>query len=355
MHIYFAGMHGCYAPELLEILYKGVKGCGYSSQARTEPTQSNISSSAAGGYNDLSPEIRRGGGTDMKLYLAGGIQANLKPYWRELLASGDRAASMKIFLAGAESRQWILQDVTKGRASLTDSERLYNDAMKLNRPYILESFFYADEDTESLIPYFGDFLLDSGAFTFFTLGKKIDWNDYLERYAAFIKKNKVKKFFELDIDKVVGYELVKQFRRRLERDTGIQPIPVWHKSRGKEEFLRMCDEYKHVSIGGIVSKEITPDEYRFFPWFIDQAHKRGCTIHGLGFTNLKGLERYHFDSVDSTSWTTGNRFGYIYRFNGRTMEKVKVPPGHRICNPRKAALQNFIEWMKFQQYAERNL
>ena len=71
--------------------------------------------------------------------------------------------------------------------------------------YVLESFYYANQKTEQYLPLFKDFLLDSGAFTFFSSGRNVNWDDYVDRYAAFIIKNNVKKFFELDIDKLVGY------------------------------------------------------------------------------------------------------------------------------------------------------
>lgn len=220
------------------------------------------------------------------------------------------------------------------------------------KPFILESFYYADKDTERLIPYFGDFLLDSGAFTFMQNSKvTTDWNDYVERYADFINRNKIEKFFELDIDSVVGYEEVKKLRAKLENLTGKQVIPVWHKSRGIDEYKILCDQYPYIALGGLAAKEIKRNEYKAIPWFIKQAHKRKTKIHGLGFTNLEGLTKYHFDSVDSTAWTTGNRFGYIYQFDGTTMQKIKVPQGKRILDSRGAALINYLEWLKFQRYA----
>lgn len=229
----------------------------------------------------------------------------------------------------------------------------YDQIIREYKPYILESFFYADADTERLLPHYGDFLLDSGAFTFMQgKGGSPDWNEYVERYADFIKRNNVKKFFELDIDSVVGYERVKQIRAALERLTGRQSIPVWHLSRGTEEFRRMCDEYNYVAIGGIVSGEIAKEYYRYFPNVIDEAHKRNAKIHGLGFTNLALLPQMHFDSVDSTAWTTGNRFGYLYYFDGKTMKKREAPKGHRIADSRMAAINNYVEWIKYQKYAE---
>ena len=213
-----------------------------------------------------------------------------------------------------------------------------------------------------MLPYFGDFLLDSGAFTFCGSDKykKVGFDEYLEQYADFINRNNIEKFFELDVDSIVGYEKVLEFRKKLEKLTNKQCIPVWHISRGKTEFIKHCDEYPYVALGGYVAaiKASDPKQQAYvkaYPWFIEQAHKRNAKIHGLGFTQMKGLEKYHFDSVDSTAWTTGNRFGYIYRFNGKTIDKIKTPANHRIGKPREAALINFIEWVKFQKYAETHL
>lgn len=232
----------------------------------------------------------------------------------------------------------------------------YDPVIREHRPYILESFYYADAVTERLIPYYGDFLLDSGAFTFMQNSlSAVNFDDYVERYADFIIRNNVQKFFELDVDSVVGYEKVKVYRERLEKLTGRQCIPVWHKSRGIEEFRRMCDEHQYVAIGGIVSKEITKDQYKMLPPMIKEAHKKGCKIHGLGFTNLTWLPHCHFDSVDSTAWTAGNRFGFVYKFDGKTMRKIDCPPSKRLNDSRKVALINYCEWIKFQKYAEVNL
>lgn len=228
----------------------------------------------------------------------------------------------------------------------------YDPIIREHKPFILESFFYADADTERLLPYYGDFLLDSGAFTFMQgKGGAVDFDEYTERYADFIKRNNVQKFFELDVDVVTGYGKVKELRRKLERLTNHPCIPVWHVSRGMDEFKRMCDEYGYVAVGGIVSKEITPDKYGALPTLINEAHKRNTKIHGLGFTALAWLKKCHFDSVDSTAWTTGNRFGYLYFFDGKTMQKRDAPKGHRIGDSRTAALNNYTEWIKFQKWA----
>ena len=227
---------------------------------------------------------------------------------------------------------------------------------------ILESFYYCrdNEWIPKLIPHLGDFLLDSGAFTFMQGTERVDWDKYTEDYAAWINRNQIEKFFELDIDSVVGLPEVERLREKLMTLTGRKPIPVWHPSRGKDYFFKMCEDYPYVALGGIVGAKKGGKEYQkyqaAFPWFIREAHRRGCKIHGLGFTGIEKLKSFHFDSVDSTAWLYGNRGGYLYRFDPKTgtMGKIPTPPGHRLKS-REAAIWNYNEWIKYQQYAERYL
>lgn len=253
-----------------------------------------------------------------------------------------RGETLRIFLAGTYSRSWCLQKyIEKAKDNLC--------------PYTLESFFYMNEDIKRLIPHMSDFLLDSGAFTFMTQNKDVNFDEYLERYADFIKTNKIQKFFELDIDSIVGYEKVKEYRLRLEKLTERPCIPVWHKSRGIDEFYRICDEYNYIAVGGLAIKEIKQNEYKYLPMLIKEAHKRKTKVHGLGFSWFNLLPKYHFDSVDSTTWTTGNRFGYIHFFDGKTIKKINAPTGHKLSDARLVALNNYMEWVKFQKYAEVHL
>lgn len=227
--------------------------------------------------------------------------------------------------------------------------------------YALESFFYIKEATQKYIPLYKDFLLDSGAYTFFS--KKpdsINWEWYVDKYADFIVRNDIKKFFELDIDKLIGYDNVKLLRKRLEAKTHRQCIPVWHKSRGKEEYLNMCDEYPYVAVGGLVGDGGATSEYarevtQFFTWFINEAHRRQAKIHGLGYTSVSGLKKYHFDSVDSTSWLAGNRFGQVYRFMGNTLDVTNPPAGKKGIDYKITMVSNFKEWKKFQKWADFHL
>ena len=254
---------------------------------------------------------------------------------------------MKIYLAALEN-QW--RDVCPVLPKLTE------------KIYVLGSYFYIRNvaDYLSVFPYCKDFLLDSGAFSFMAGSKTTpNWDEYIESYADFINKNNIHKFFELDIDSLVGYQRVKKLRYLLERKTNRACVPVWHISRGKEEFLRMCDEYSYVSVGGIVVREIPADKYGIFTVLIKGAHKRGARIHGLGFTNPKLLQKYHFDSVDSSSWGSGTRFGLVYTFANRNITQIRFTKKERAMGMRTRTqglnAHNFLEWVKFQKYAETHL
>ena len=75
-------------------------------------------------------------------------------------------------------------------------------------------------------PFFKDFLLDSGAFSFFGgKSKNINWIEYTKNYAEFIKKHDINNFIELDIEKITNLNLVEDLRKLLQDKTGKNPIP----------------------------------------------------------------------------------------------------------------------------------
>ena len=152
---------------------------------------------------------------------------------------------------------------------------------------MLESFYSMEDWQRPLLNRFKGFLLDSGAFTFLNTEKtvsNVDFENYADRYADFIKENRIKRYFELDIDSIVGLKETERLRKRIENRCGVQCIPVWHKNRGKEYFISMCKDYEYVALGGVVIKEIPLSLFeKMFPWFIDKAHEHGAQIHGLGY------------------------------------------------------------------------
>lgn len=178
----------------------------------------------------------------------------------------------------------------------------------------------------------------------------VDWDHYIDAYADYVKSNGIKHYFELDIDNVVGYQKVLKIRDRLESRVGWQSIPVWHVERGKQAFIDICKSHPYIAIGGLVANKSARSFMEMYcKLFIDEAHRHGTRVHGLGFTSVKKLASIRFDSVDSTSWLSFGKFGRGFsKFNGTGFTEVKKPSGwmRKIGGDESNRLQG-LEWIKF--------
>lgn len=225
--------------------------------------------------------------------------------------------------------------------------------------YILSSYYEHRGGRYGEYVFSDKHMLDSGAYSTFKKpeqARNIDWLQYTKDYISFIKETKQKLFFELDIDGIVGLEKVEDLRKRIEDETGIQPIPVWHSSRKWEYFQMMCEQYPYVAIGttkanaqGIAIRK-NPE---ILNKFINEARKNKCKIHGLGFTPMKYIDKIKFDSVDSTTWINGQKYAVLCIFKNGRIKAVNVDSTKlRGKNAEGRLLHNFEEWVKFQQYAK---
>lgn len=229
--------------------------------------------------------------------------------------------------------------------------------------YLLSSFWEHKNGKYGEYAMQDKHILDSGAFTAINdktgKYKNFDWDLYCKKYIAFINHTKQKLFFELDIDCVVGLQKVEYLRKMIEDGTGIAPIPCWHSNRGAEYFIKCCEDYPYVALGTTTAnadgKKIRNNP-KVLHWFIEQAHKNNAKIHGLGFTSTPWLKELKFDSVDSTTWNVGGKFGNVVLFdsNGFPTQKYKSDK-----NKKAKTIElnnfNFEQWVKFQKYADKYL
>lgn len=190
----------------------------------------------------------------------------------------------------------------------------------------LMSYYYVKGNPQ-LAEYIRDHselvMIDSGAHSF-QKGKKVDWVEYTKQYAEFIKKYdrpNVVGYFEMDVDGVIGYEKVLQLRKILESASD-KIIPVWHDSRGIEEYKKMCRDYagKVIAFSGIRG-EIKDHQYLMF---MKYAKKYNCKVHCLGMTRKKLLDVVPFDYTDSSSWKQSGIYGRIDGKGKVTREYSKV-------------------------------
>lgn len=219
-----------------------------------------------------------------------------------------------------------------------------NQPKDLPKFNILFSFYYTQE-IEPYLPYAKSIIVDSGGFTFNQNVKKSEGtlasDKFFKKYKKFTEHIHelpcVDGIFELDVDYITGYDVVKEYRKELFEITD-KIIPVFHTTLGLQEYKNMCEEFDFIAIPCVGDCTIKPEHYGKF---VKYAHKHNCKVHGLGMLRPKILNKVPFDTVDGTGWFKANRFGKLY---GK-----KVNSDYLRNNRSKLIYIELINHIKFQE------
>lgn len=247
---------------------------------------------------------------------------------------------MKVYLASTSTRGEVVKELLSENIVI---------------PFLLESFYYIKPFQIPYSKHCKSFMLDSGAFTFLNNTKTTNLKSielFVAKYIDFINQNDVELFFEMDIDSVIGLKEVEKLRQKIEDETGKKSIPVFHPERGKQYYLDLVKEYNYIALGGSVSKSFNNKMYKnSFPWFIKEAKKQNCKIHGLGFTALSKLKlpQYQFTSVDSSTWVHGVRFHNMFKFENNNLVRYNLDTKYK-KNNYEITKNNLKEWIKYSIY-----
>lgn len=182
-------------------------------------------------------------------------------------------------------------------------------------PYVLESFHYMKSSmVKEIRSDKQTIFLDSGAFSMFTQGVKVD----LASYANYIKNHSDIIHVASNLDAIgAGNEQLSYDRQKQLEDMGVDIKPVHHVRDHDEWLVRYLEEgYDYIFLGGMVP-ENTPT---LMKWLDDMWSKYltnpdgtpKVKVHGFGLTTLSLMTRYPWYSVDSTSWVMTSRFGSIF-------------------------------------------
>lgn len=218
---------------------------------------------------------------------------------------------MRIYLAG------LIQTGFVWRGNSRSENVLLSEEVRLKYPYDLESYHYL-RDTRNAPDYFRfnkkTIFLDSGAFSMFTQGIKVD----LAEYASYIKKNQDFIHVASNLDEIGrGKEQESWNNQKILEKHGAKIQPVHHARDDDKWLLRyLAEGYDYIFLGGMV-----PETTKYLRGWLDHifgkylVKKDGTAkvkIHGFGLTTLELMRRYPWYSVDSTSWVLAGRFGNIY-------------------------------------------
>ena len=203
-------------------------------------------------------------------------------------------------------------------------------------PYALGTFYYLRKKRNRAAivgdlkrakqkkPGYYRFFLDSGAFTFFTESNKQDKSMnpdvYFQEYLEFLKEHHhiFDIVAELDLT-MVPYKQVLEWRRKLIEVVGPKLLTCWHLAWGDQVWQEMCADKRHKWIA-TSSEVIAGKSLGLTTRYIAEAHRNGKLIHGFGQTRIQtDLKFMKFDSIDSTSWLRGDKFGATFIFKGGKM------------------------------------
>lgn len=211
--------------------------------------------------------------------------------------------------------------------------------------------------------------IDSGAFSAWTLGKKIDVDDYID----FINTNK--EYFEIcaSVDDIPGKPRASTVPTEQEVRQSCENTWqnfLYMRSKMEDvnkllytfhlgepwEYLKRALEYRddkgpinYIAFGGMVGK--TQSDIRTFLQeatdIVAKSSNPDVKIHAFGMTNLETLEQYKLYSADSTSWVLQAGFGRIKIGNGGYLVSNQRPhhPDY-ILNKSKALQEEFLKIIK---------
>ncbi len=175
------------------------------------------------------------------------------------------------------------------------------------------------------------FMVDSGAFTAWTLGKEVKIDDYID----FLNKHKD----VIDINRVTSLDVIKwgekgSIKTSQDYEEGVKAgyenwlylkkkgwntIPVFHQG---ENFVWLEKYLNEAHIVGISQNKDLPyrdvDRWYYEVFYtIKKIGKLNIKTHAFGMTSPEMLRKYPFDSADSATWALTSAMGTILTPYGR--------------------------------------
>jgi hypothetical protein len=194
---------------------------------------------------------------------------------------------MKLFFAGSES---FIELVKEKKANMLMSYYHIKKDMKAN-PKIKVTY-----NIEA------DLFIDSGAFSAFSLGSKIDIDVYIE----FCRNTDANYYAVLD---VIGNPEGTLTNQLYMESKGVSPVPCFHYGEDFKYLDYYCKNYEFVAIGGLVPINKSAKERWLDMVFSKYPNHK---FHGFGLTSAELVTRYPWFSVDSSSWLSGGKTGALF-------------------------------------------
>lgn len=237
---------------------------------------------------------------------------------------------MKLYLAGIYTANFHRRSNLYRR--LTPSEQVQRDSVT----HVLESYHYIHKP-QKVEPIRLDnvkIFLDSGAFSAFTQGVKID----LPGYCEYIKRNidiieKVDNDLMASVLDGIGDPLLTWQNQKAMEMQGVRPLPCFHYGEDEKYLEYYIANYSYITLGGMVPVS-TPQLFIWLDriwskYLCDGSGKPRLKVHGFGVSQLDIMQRYPWYSCDSSSWVQVARVGGMMLLNGSVVSVSKDSPARK--------------------------
>lgn len=150
--------------------------------------------------------------------------------------------------------------------------------------------------------------------------------EYIDSYAAFVKKYQSAIDYYSNVDVIGNAELTWRNQRYLENVHQLDPVPVVHYRTDLKWLHHYIEKgYDYIALGGMVRYIRTAGckEWLQRAWGIvcnQPTRLPQVKIHGFGITNWKVMCRYPWYSLDSAAWDKRAGFGIVlipHKRNGK--------------------------------------
>ena len=194
---------------------------------------------------------------------------------------------------------------------------------QLNRRFIKEAIKIKDIDL----------IIDSGAYTAWTKGEKINLDDYI-KFCLEVKVRRKNKIYFVNLDIIPGRFGFVPSKRDIEeasikgwenyvkmKKAGLNVIHIFHQHedfKWLDKLMKTKDNYIGISPANDISSK------KRLAWLkkVFSIVKNKKKTHGFGVTDIKILKQIPFYSVDSSNWNTLARFGvaiYYSKLNTKSI------------------------------------
>ncbi|MFD9351601.1 hypothetical protein ACFWCO_23565 [Streptomyces diastaticus] len=180
---------------------------------------------------------------------------------------------------------------------------------------LLVSYHYhRNTDLAGLVAELGgdvDLFADSGAYSAATTGATINLADY----AAWLRDWEPLWTVRAGLDVIGDHEATAANTTALQ-DAGLPVLPTFHLGSPWPVLEQLCASHEYIALGGMALHAVGAAKQRpLMAWLVRAftiARDHGTRFHGFGLTSAQIVKHLPFYSVDSSSYTMGQRWGLVY-------------------------------------------